>query len=199
MPDDLAAAATELRQAAVDADEHAIRCRAEAEAVVAAAQADADRIIREGHAKALPLIAEANTAERKAAQLGGRSKHHEHAARQEALTEEDEAKVAGLTAERERLTETIAGLDGTLAELAAERERLEAERAAARSAGNVRTVGDLVPLVEATDETAADLTGQHERAQARPFRSATGPRPDPANCSTPSRRPRRTGEPSRWR
>lgn len=97
VPDDLTAAALALRQAAIDADEQAVRRRAEAESVVSASRAEADRMIREGQAKALPLIADAAALERKATDLGGRSKHLEHAARQEAFAEVHEAKAAKLT------------------------------------------------------------------------------------------------------
>ena len=167
VPDDLAAAALEDRQAGKDADEQAIRCRAEAESVVSASQAEADRIIREGQAKALPLIADATALERKATELSGRSKHLEHAARQEALAIEQEALAARLSTEREHLTEVITGLDSRLAELGADRERFEAEDAAACSAGNVRASADLEPLIKATSKAMAALAGQRETAQAR--------------------------------
>jgi chromosome segregation ATPase len=167
VPADLAAAAIEDREAAESAAELATQRRAEAEAVVSAARADADERIRRGHADALPLIADANALERKAAALGDRSQRHKEAASREALTERHEAKAADLTAELERVTETLAGLDNRLAELGTDRERLEAERAAARTAGAARTIARLVPQLEGIDEAMADLAGQRERAQAR--------------------------------
>jgi len=167
VPDDLAATASELRQAAKDADEQAVRCRAEAEAVVSAARADADRILSEGHAKALPLITEATAAERKSTDLGGRSKHLEHAARQEALAEEHEAKAAELSAQLKRAAETIAGLDGKLNQLGEDRERLEAAVTAARDAGDASLIAEGRRLLDGTVEAMEALGEQCETAQAR--------------------------------
>lgn len=188
VPGDLAAAAAELRQAAIDADEQAVRCRAEAETVRSVSQAEADRIIREGHAKALPLIADATALERKAIADGGRSKHLEHAARRETLAEEAEHQADELTAELGHLTEVITGLDGRLAELGADQERLEAEDAAACSAGNVPASADLEPLIKATGKAITALTAQRETAQAlaRPDRRRDRNRAGPA-----ARRPHR--------
>jgi len=168
VPDDLAAAAAELRQAAIDADEQAVRCRAEAESVVAASEADADRIRREGHAKALPLIAEAAAAERQAVALGGRSKHLEHAARQEALAMEHEAQAADLTAELGHLTDVIiAGLDSKLSQLGKDRERLEAAVAAARIAGDASLIAEGRRLLDGTVEAMEGLGEQLAPAQTR--------------------------------
>ena len=167
VPDDLAAAARALRQASTDAAEAEIRYRGEAASMVAASEAEAERVKREGHAKALPLIAKADAAGRESATASGRSKHMEHAARQEALAIEQEALAARLSTEREHLTEVITGLDSRLAELGADRERFEAEDAAACSAGNVRASAELEPLIKATSKAMAALTGQRETAQAR--------------------------------
>ena len=168
VPDDLAAAAVELRQAATDADEQAARCRGEAASVVAAARADADRIISEGQARALPLIADATALERKAATLSGRSKHLEHAARQEALAVEHEARAADLSAEREHLTGVIiAGLDGKLSQLGEDRERLEAAVAAARVAGDVSLIAEGRRQLDATAEAIEALSEQHASALTR--------------------------------
>lgn len=174
VPGDLAATAAELRQSAREADEEAIRLRAEAESVVAAANADAERIRREGHAKALPLIAEAAARERKAAELGGSSKHHEHAARQEALTGQHEAQAADLSAEHEHLTEIVAGLDRRLAELGTDRERLEGELAAAQDAAEVDRIAAIRGQLEATGEAVAALAGQREKARVRALQVGNG-------------------------
>lgn len=167
VPDDLTAAAEALHQAARDAAEEEIRYRGEAGSIVAASEADADRVKREGHARALSLIAKADAAGRQSATASGRSKHLEHAARQEALAEQQEALAETLTAELGRVTETIAGLDSRLAKLRTDRERLDAENAAACSAGNVSVIADLEPLIKATDKAVAALTGQRETAQAQ--------------------------------
>ena len=168
VPDDLAAAAVALREAGKDAGEQAIRCRTEAESVVSASRAEADRVISDGHAKALPLIADATALERNATELGGRSKHLEHAARQEALAEEHEAKTAGLSAEREHLIGVIiAGLNSRLGQLAEDRQRIEAGLAKARNAAAVRRIASLKSQLEATGEAVTALTGQRASAQAR--------------------------------
>ena len=168
VPGDLAEAALKERQDAADAEEQAARCRSEAASVVAAAQAEAERVKAEGQAKALPLIADATALERKATTLSGRSKHLEHAARQKALTLEQEALVADLSAERERLAETIAGLDDKLAGLSADRERLEAEFAEARTAGDVSRLAALRTDLDATATAMEGLsTEQRAPAQAR--------------------------------
>ena len=167
VPDDLAAAAVAERQAARDADEQAVRCRAEAGSVVSISQAEAERIIREGQAKALPLIADAIALERKAADLGGRSKHLEHAARQEALAGEQEALAADLTAELERATETIAALDSKLSQLGEDRERLETAVAAARVAGDVSLIAEGRRQLNATVEATEGLGEQRADVMAR--------------------------------
>lgn len=167
VPEDLAAGAAELRQAGREADEEEARLHGEAADVVATARAEADRIISEGQARALPLVADAQALGRKAAELSNRSRRMEHAARQEELAVEHEGRAEDLTSGLGRLNETIAGLDGKLAALEADRAAAEADRATARSAGDVRTVASLASLVEAADEAMADLVGQRDRAQAR--------------------------------
>jgi len=167
VPDDLAAAALAKRQAAADADEEALRCRAKAASVVAAAQADAERRKREGNDEALGWIVKATALERKSAKEGGESKHLQHAGRQKALAEQEEAKAADLTAERERLTEAVAGLDSKLSERGADRERLEAAVAAARAAGDVSLIAEGRRQLDATVEAIEGLSGERAKAAAR--------------------------------
>jgi len=167
VPENLTAAALEERQAAADAGEQATRLRAEAAAKVAAADAQAERVKAEGRTGALPLIADATALERKATALSGRSKHLEHAARQEALAEEHEAQAAELTAELERLTETVAGLDGKLSDRGTDRERLEAAVAAARIAGDVPLIAEGRRHLDATVEAIEGLSGERAKATAR--------------------------------
>ncbi len=179
VPDDLAAAAVELRQAAEAADEEAIRCRAEAESVMSASRAAAERTIAEGQAQALSWIAKATALERQSAKDGGESKHHEHAARQEALAIKHEAKAAELAAELERAAETIAGLDSRLRELGADRERLEAAVAAARVAGDVSLIAEGRRQLDATVEAIDELGGQRETAQVRVRQGGDGTKAAP--------------------
>ena len=169
MPDDLAAAAVALRQAGIETR----RAGGSGAALrpnpsCPPREAEADRVISEGHAKALPLVADATALDTQAAELSGRSKHLEHAARQEALAIEQEALAAALSAEREHLTGVvIADLDSRLGHLGADRDRLEAERGEARTAGDVSRIAALRNQLEATSEAMTALADQRESAQAR--------------------------------
>ncbi len=104
-----------------------------------------------------------------------RAGRHARVAARQAEVEKAERQASNFSAERERLTETIAGLDDRLAALGADRERLEAAVAAARVAGDASLIAEGRRLLDGTVEAIEALGEQHADAMAlaRPIGDGT--------------------------
>jgi chromosome segregation ATPase len=178
--------ADEAAAATADAEEtrtRAARTRAEAGELLSAAQAEAARIVREAEEAGRKLTTEAAAADREAAGLEERAGHLRHAGQLEEHAGEADERVADLEAERARLAEQAATLDGKLTGLDTDRQDAEHALTAARDAGDLdaitqaqarlTAINDLAPILTARraavaerDAAIGDGTGRGELADA---------------------------------
>ncbi|WP_042427417.1 hypothetical protein [Streptacidiphilus anmyonensis] len=154
--------------------DRAVQLRTEREAVLSAAQAEADRlraeadrVLQEAGSKAGKLSTEAANTERSAEPLEERAFAVQAAEQLADVIPAAEAHVVALYQELETLGETISGLQERIDQRGIEREEIGIELAKARDAGDVDQVVAARNRLSAVDEVTQALDGQKRVADAR--------------------------------
>lgn len=169
-PEDIDAAAERFTVAAAALADRAGRYRAEAARIRADLQAEIARLTAIAEAAAAPLDGSAADDDAKVASLAeprrvlGIQAGPEGTARK---AERADARVAELRAERERLEAQGADLGGRLANLAARRQEADSRRAAALDSEDLAEMADQIALAAAIDESSRKLAGDRDAARAR--------------------------------
>ena len=223
VPDDLAAAAAELRRQAAAGREEIARHGEETQAAL-------DEIARQvaslqAQAKSLSVTAGAEmTAKgRWVSGIEEQARYVEEAARHKTAGEADLERASTLTAERDDLTARVEGLESRLVHLDAERQDVARQLTAATETADVDLGASLRPRADQLTAAIASLTGQGEALRERleaigtgqehgelyeALSAAAGTRLSTGRCSislTPTRLPPATRQrgmscrPSSWR
>ena len=132
--------------------DYAAEKRAEAAELIRAANEQAAAIIAEAKDQAAELGRAADLREHEAHGLADRARTLGYAATRQEQAIAAASQAAALADEREQLTAQLAELDGTLAQLGAEKQDAEAQLATARSSADV-------PLAEAQESRLKALEG----------------------------------------
>ncbi|HZR53631.1 MAG TPA: hypothetical protein VFB06_29505 [Streptosporangiaceae bacterium] len=165
--DDITAAAEAHRRAAEGRQEDAERDQIEAEELLAAARAHAERIVGEAEAAARPLAEAAALARREAAALAERARQLGSAAALAVKAEAQQAAVRALEDERDELAAKAAGLASRLAELDTERRAAETELTAAREEADLERMTSLRNRIGSIGDLAGTLRAQRAPLLAR--------------------------------
>lgn len=164
---DITAAAEAHLRAAEGRQQDAERDQAEGDELLAAARAEAERIIGEAEAAARPLAEAAALAGREAAGLAERARQLGYAAALAVKAEAQQAAVRALEDERDELTAKAADLGRRLAELDAERRAAETELAAAREDADLERMTSLRNRTGSIGDLADTLRAQRAPLLAR--------------------------------
>jgi chromosome segregation ATPase len=167
VPDDLAAAAEQLRAEAADLEARADRGDREVKVMIAAADEEAENLKAAARQQALGVQAEATAARREAAQRAEQERLITAAKAEQDRGAEAVQRGAELEAERVQLLDTIADLDGKLADLRTNREEAEVALVHARSAADVDRVTALRSRLAGVDDLAEALARERQQASDR--------------------------------
>jgi len=165
-PEVIAGRAAQWRDAAAAWQERAGELSAEAEAIMAAAQAKADEVLASGRRAAALVSGEASALAREAGEMTERARILGVTARhrQEAVTAGE--RLAVLQAELESAQETVADADAALPGLQATRGEVVAALEAARLAGDLDGMTALKVRLAAVEDLAATVTARRDAARA---------------------------------
>lgn len=165
--EEITAAIGAHRQAEEAARESAARDREEAEGLLAAAQAEAARIIGEAEAAARPLSEAAKLAEREAGALAERATRLGSALAAATRAEAGQAAADALEEERAELAAKIADLGNRLAALDGERREAETALAAARDDADLEAMTSPRNRLDSIRDLAGALSRQQAPLAAR--------------------------------
>lgn len=160
---DSPAAAEQARDQARRVRAQCDAARADAAGIVTAARAQ----LAEAERRAADLAEAVRLAEQIAEHLDTRARVIDHGRTFGQQAEQAEQQAGALAAEYAALTESAAGIEARLGEIAQQREDAAGRVAVALEAGDVSAVTALRPQLAALDEVAADLGARLEAARAR--------------------------------
>jgi hypothetical protein len=182
-PDDIAAVAARMRAQAAAHRDGVTRNRAEGEALMAAARAEAARLIGEAEAKSRELGAGTGAREREAAALETRARALDNAVTTQTAAVAAAEFTLGLLAEREQLAGQITDLGARIDQLSADRREADSQLGNARQEGDVDAIGALLARIAGIDDLASALTAERTAAQDRTRVIGDGDQSQPGELS----------------